>query len=254
MLVQAASGLEKLMAGTKPGVLKDSTVAQISAAIYYQSQVVSKLSTNKGFVNMFQQVIFDQINKDFGEYVDAQARTKPKSLHHVYEWKKTGDSGSRLFKLKKTKADGLSFKISSDFLVSKTFASTSGNRRHVFKQKAAVMEAGMPLKIAPRFSERLVFEVNGYTVYMPKGAPVTVKSPGGASVRNQYHLKYSLFFSGQLVNQSIKKSGFQKIFNSSLSRALKLPSDIRKVKYSFSPNTVRSQADYAINAAFGGAV
>jgi hypothetical protein len=51
---------------------------------------------------------------------------------------------------------------------------------------------------------------------------------------------------------SIKKSGFQQIFNSSLTKAMKVPGDVRKVKYSFSPNALRTQADSAVELAFGG--
>jgi hypothetical protein len=39
-----------------------------------------------------------------------------------------------------------------------------------------------------------------------------------------------------------------------MTKALNLPGDIRKVKYSFSPNTVNMQAETALVAAFGGAV
>ena len=62
------------------------------------------------------------------------------------------------------------------------------------------------------------------------------------------------FFTGNLVNLSIKNSKFQQVFNSSMTKALKLPADIRKGKYSFSPNTVNMQAETALAAAFGGAV
>jgi hypothetical protein len=87
---------------------------------------------------------------------------------------------------------------------------------------------------------------------MPKGAAVTVKRPGGAKARNQFNLAYSQFFSGNLVNESIKRSGFQRIFNQASDKALKIPTNIRKVQYSFSPNTIRSQADSAVAQAFGG--
>ena len=66
LLVQAASGLEKLMVGSGNGVLKDSTVAQISAAIYYQANVLSQVTTNNGFEALFAKTLFNQINKDFG--------------------------------------------------------------------------------------------------------------------------------------------------------------------------------------------
>ena len=255
LLVTAASGLQKGMAGTRGTVLKDSTVAQISAAVYYQAQVVSKITTNKQFQAKFQSVIFKQLDQDFGLYLDSQARMNPKSLHHMYEWKRTGNAGSRLFKLNAMEATGLSFKISSVFLPSKSSVPNNfSKKRHVFTNKASIMEAGMPLTISPRSAERLVFETSTGVVYMPKGASVTVTKPGGGKATGRFQIAYARFFTGNLVNLSIKKSGFQQLFNSSLTKAMKLPSDVRKVKYSFTPNTLNMQAESAIAAAFGGAL
>jgi hypothetical protein len=89
---------------------------------------------------------------------------------------------------------------------------------------------------------------------MPKGASVTVKRPGGSAARNQFTLAHSRFFSGNLINDSIKRSGFQRLFNSSITKALGVPSNIKRVQYSFSANTIRSQADAALTLAFGGAM
>lgn len=255
-LLQAASGLERLMYGAeKNPLLKDSTVAQISAALYYQANVVAKITNSKKFKDEFKKIIFTQIEKDFGAHIDAQARTKPKSFHHVYEWKKTGTKTGRLFKLTSIVGNDISFKIKYEFIPSKTMVpAPEGIRRHVFINKAAVMEAGMPLKIAPRHSKRLVFESNGITVFMPIGASVTVQRPGGPSVKNQFSLHYSRFFSGQLVNNSIKRSGFQRIFNSAMMKSMKLPSSIKKIQYSFSPNTIRTMADSAVASSFGGVI
>jgi len=253
LLVQVSSGLERMMYANQSGPLKDSTVAQISAFVYYEAAVISKLTTNKQFQNAFTKVMFDQINLDFGNYIDALARSRPKSLHHVYEWKKTGNKAARLFKLNKLSAEGLSFRIDYDLLPSTSMVpSANGKRRHVFANKASIMEAGKPLVIRPKNSERLVFEADGETVFMPKGMPVTVKRPGGSGARNQFTLAHSRFFSGRLVNESIKRSGFQKIFNSSMTKALRVPSNIKKVQYSFSANAIRSQADAALTASFGG--
>jgi len=252
-LVAAASGLEPLMMGTKNKHLKDSLVAQISASVYYKATVMSKLTSNKNFQNKFSTVIFNQIEKDFGEYIDAKARTTPLALHHVYEWKKAGDKEARLFELNKLPQDGLSFQLTYNFKLSKSMVPTKkGKHTHVFANKASVMESGVPVVIAPRSSERIVFEVSGDTVFMPKGASVTVSKPGGVRVKDSFKVAYKYFFTGDLVNQSIKRSGFQRLFNSSISKALGLPSDIRRVRYSFSPNSVRSQADFALSSAFGG--
>ena len=45
-------------------------------------------------------MLFKQIDKDFGQYIDALSRTKPKAFHHVYEWGKAGKPAARLFKLR----------------------------------------------------------------------------------------------------------------------------------------------------------
>ena len=256
MLLNAASGLERLMYNKDPNpIIKDSNVAQISAILYYQANVLAKLEKSKKFKNQFRKIIFTQIEKDFGLYIDAQARSKPKSFHHVYEWKKSGNKNARLFKLTSMDSQGISFKIDFEFIPSKSLVpSSNSRRRHTFAMKASVMEAGMPLKIAPRHSERLVFEVDGNTVFMPKGASVTVQRPGGPSVKNQFKLQYSRWFSSDLVNQSIKRSGFQKVFSSEMLKALKIPTPIKTVKYAFSPNSIKTMADAALESSFGGSI
>ena len=245
------------MAGSAPGVLRDSTVAQISAFLYYEASVLSKLTTNAEFKNLFKTTIFNQIEKDFGEYVDAQARSKPRSLHHVYEWGKVGVPSSRLFKLSKQDTEGLSFKVNYDFNISKSSVPSKNKKqkkKYIFANKALVMETGMPVVIRPRSAERLVFELDGETVFMPKGTSVTVKRPGGAQATNQFSLSYGRFFGGQLVNSSIKSSGLQRIFNSKMTKALDVPMNIKKVQYSFSPGKIRTQADASLQSAFGGSL
>jgi len=252
LAIKAASGLVSLMAN-KPasGAIKDSTVAQISAALFYKTNVMAKLASNSEFQSAFRNVIFDQLEVDFGDYIDAKSRTSPKSFHHVYEWGRIGDDEARLFKLKKLPSDGLSLKVNYELTDSKSFVpSENSNNRHVFVRKAEIMEEGKTVVIAPRFSERLVFDVSGYTVFMPKGQSVTVRKPGGAATKNSFFSAYRYFFTGQLVNMSIKKSGFQRLFNSSISRALGVPSQIKTVKYSFSPNQLANEAEAATSAAF----
>lgn len=251
LLIQASSGLQKLMTGSKNSLIKDSLVAQISAYAYYNSEIMSGLMSHTGFKKQFNNTIFKQIEEDFGNYVDAKARSSQRSLHHVYEWNRNGDKEARLFKINKTDKEQISFTISYKFLPSKSFAKNEGKRKHVFINKAAVMEQGLLLKIFPKYAERLVFEVNGYKVFMPKGKSVTVNRPGGAGVKNSFVMTYSHFFKGNLVNESIKRSGFQNIFRSSMAKALALPSDIKVVKYSFKPNTIRAQAQMSLSSAFG---
>ena len=245
-----------MVGASDAGVIKDSNVAQISAFLYYQANVAAKLTSNKAFQRLFKTKIFSQIDKDFGLFIDSQARTKPKSLHHVYEWNKTGQTTSRLFKLNRIDSIGLSFKINYDLKLSKSSVPTKNRKqksRYVFANKAAVMEKGMPITIRPKSAERLVFEIDGEAVFMPKGKSVTVRSPGGIASTNQFDLAYSRYFSGPMVSHSIKASGFQNIFGSKFEKAMRVPSSISKVRYSFSPGTIRLQADAALTEQFGGA-
>ena len=252
LAIKAASGLVNLMS-SKPvsGAIKDSTVAQISAALFYKTNVMAKLASNAVFQEAFRNTIFNQLEQDFGDYVDAKARTSPKSFHHVYEWGRAGEKGARLFKLNKLPVDGLSLKVNYELADSRSFVpSENSNNKHVFIKKASVMEEGKTVVIAPRFSERLVFNINGYTVFMPKGDSVTVRKPGGAATKNSFLSAYKYFFTGQLVNMSIKKSGFQRLFNSSISKALGVPPQVKTVRYSFSPNQLANEAEAATMAAF----
>ena len=125
--------------------------------------------------------------------------------------------------------------------------------RYVFANKAAVMEKGMPITIRPKSAERLVFEIDGEVVFMPKGKSVTVRSPGGRASTNQFNLAYSRYFSGPMVSNSIKASGFQNLFGYKFEKAMRVPSSITKVRYSFNPGTIRLQADAALTEQFGGA-
>jgi len=214
MLVQAASGLERLMVGNRNNaLLKDSTVAQISAYMYYNAQVISKLTTNKAFQSKFSSVIFAQIDKDFGEYIDALARTRPKSLHHVYEWKKVGNKTARLFKLNLLSQEGLSFKVGYQFTPSKSFvpASKYSRRRHVFANKAEIMENGIPVTIVPKKSSVLAFEQDGETIFT-KG-PINVDNPGGPAVQNGFQNTVNLFFSRYFTQAFLRTSGLYDYFN-----------------------------------------
>ena len=258
-LLSTASGLEKPMSGIPSGMIHDTSVAQISAFLYYQANVIGKLTSNREFQNLFKTTIFNQINKDFGEFIDSSARVKPTALHHVYEWNKVGQENSRLFKLNKIdeSVNGFSFKIGYDFSLSKTsvpLKNKKQKKKYIFANKASVMEAGMPIIIRPSSAERLVFELNGTTIFMPKGTSVTVKSPGGKASSNQFRLHYGKYFGGQMVNHSIKSSGLQNIFNSRLNQALKTPLGIKKMQYSFTPGKIRLEADYELKKAFGGAL
>lgn len=254
MLLQSASGLEKLMVNKPGNIVQDTTVAQISSVLYYKAQVVANLESNKQFKEKFKKIVFTQINKDFGNYIDAQARSKPKSLHHVYEWNKVGYPEARLFTLKQKESSGISFKIEYNFSKSKTAVPKRYKKKYIFANKAQIMETGTPVIISPKNGNRIVFEGHSGTVFMPAGKSVVVRFPGGKQVRTSFQSQYKRWFSGNLVSESIKNSGFFTAFQGAFKKALMSPAELKQFRYSFSPSTVRNEAVASLTKEFGGAL
>lgn len=136
------------------------------------------------------------------EYVDANARVNPQSLHHVYEWYQSGSPAARLFDISCTVyGGGLSFK--STFSQSRTVSNGSSVP---FYNKASIMESGIPITITPKKSTVLVFDDNGETVFT-KG-PVSIENPGGSSVQGSFQRVIDSFFQNYLSQSYLASSGF----------------------------------------------
>jgi hypothetical protein len=87
------------------------------------------------------------------QYVDIEARSNPKALHHIYEWNQTGSPSARLFDLRYT-VSNLGLSINSSFRQSRT---VSENMTVPFYNKAKIMENGVPVTIAPTKAKVLKF-------------------------------------------------------------------------------------------------
>jgi hypothetical protein len=113
------------------------------------------------------------------QYVDAQARSNPYALHHIYEWNKTGSPNARLFDLNYT-VSNLGLSISGTFKQSKTLKEGS---TVPFYNKARIMEQGIPVTIVPK-KRVLAFTIDNEEVFTSND--VTVTSPGGTEVRGSF--------------------------------------------------------------------
>lgn len=141
------------------------------------------------------------------QYVDAEARSNPKALHHIYEWYQTGNPNARLYDFTYTVSNlGLSFK--SNFRQSSTIA----NNSYVpFYDKARMMEDGSPITISPKKSNKLVFEVNGETIFTSND--VTVENPGGDYVAGSFERIVDEFFNMYFRQSFIRSSGLYSYIN-----------------------------------------
>jgi hypothetical protein len=135
------------------------------------------------------------------KYIDSEARSNPKALHHVYEWYQTGSPQARLYDFDYTVSNiGLSFK--STFSQSKSLANNSSVP---FYNKAKVMEEGIPVTIRPKKANKLAFEVDGEMVFT--SSEVTVENPGGQYVDGSFEKITDQFFNFYFKQSFLRSSG-----------------------------------------------
>lgn len=149
-----------------------------------------------------------------GQYIDSSARVNPDSLHHVYEWYRTGSADARLFDIDYVVA-GNSLSMGATLRQSTTMSKGSNVP---FRNKAYVMENGISVKISPKNSPVLAFEDNEEKVFTRKS--VLVDNPGGSMVEEGFESVFKEFFV-KYLSQSI-------IFSSGIAYNLKNPIDFSK--------------------------
>ena len=151
--------------------------------------IVWGLASRTGQGNI-QKTIERSVTRKFLPFVNALARSNKESMHHLYEWNKTGVTSARLFDLKIPSASRgkTNFSMVVDFRPSKSLVplteaqmtpGPSGKTvttRHVFYNKAMVMEYGQTVTIRPKGSRAMAFDNPnqfGEGLYFTK-APVVV--------------------------------------------------------------------------------
>jgi hypothetical protein len=171
---------------------------------------------NRGKV-VFLQKLGVQTVELLKEYIDSNARVNPDALHHVYEWYQTGRPSARLFEINYTVSNlGLSFV--SGFKQSSTIKQGS---RTPFYDKAKIMENGMSVKIKPKTSQVLAFEVDGQEVFTKN--EVTVDNPGGSQVVGSFEKVFDSFFTQYFTQAFLRSSGLFDFFENPIVYKRDLP-------------------------------
>jgi hypothetical protein len=143
----------------------------------------------------------DGVIKVLQMYIDSEARTNPQSLHHVYEWYKTGSPSARLFDIHQSvNRGGVSFYAT--FTQSQTLSYESNEP---FLDKARVMEKGKTLRIRPKNATVLSFNIDGEQIFTKK--EVTVDNPGGDYVEGSFKDVMDEFFSSYFTQSFLRSSG-----------------------------------------------
>jgi hypothetical protein len=174
----------------------------------FTAQMNNIVNYSFGFLEGVQKgkkIFLDKLGKSvieaLAQYVDVQARSNPKALHHVYEWNQTGSPTSRLFNLNYT-VSNLGLSLNSTFRQSRT---VSENMTVPFYNKAKIMEDGSPVVIAPTRAQTLRFSGPNGDIFTKK--PIKVDSPGGEDVAGSFESTVDIFISRYFKQSFLRASG-----------------------------------------------
>ena len=216
--------------------IETNVTEAVSGVLYYELMTFWYAGVDPAAMRKYNDKIFNNVNKNFNKYMDQRARALPTKYHHVYEWNMIGRPGGRLWKLRKRNSGNASMEIRYDFLTSKVRApihpllakaGPTGKRvtkSTIFKNKAYVMEEGIPVTIRPKNGKYLAIpNIYGFDPTTRRGdviftqGPVVVKQPGGPGVKYSFAKTFSGYFSSGLAVKDLQNS-----------RALDTPARITK--------------------------
>jgi hypothetical protein len=169
------------------------------------------------------QVAFEITGNSFVKAVDRYAVRNAKSMHHIYEWGQMGNPAARLFEIKRSPIINGRTAISSNFKISKTpvpidpsllIPGKTGKyvtSKNIFKNKAAVMEAGLPISYTAQ--KMLAFAGKQGNVFLRPGTIVNIKNPGGIATKNAFS-KFMLEWYNLNIESIMQESGiYERIAN-----------------------------------------
>lgn len=194
---------------------------EFNAQVKKVTSAISDLPNAQNVSNM-SRAVASIAAQEFVKSLNREARSIPKTYHHLYEWNKTGVDSQRLFRVKRVSSGNRS-SVEINLKPSRTQVplakqlttpgktNKSVTRRSVFKNKAEVMERkrGTKAWVAQR---NIVFLGNGSLIFKKKGFKMRgVRSPGGPATT--YALRnYAKRWQGGMAIGAVDKSRiFKKI-------------------------------------------
>lgn len=160
--------------------------------------------------------IFTVSGKSFIKALNLEAKGNPMRYHHIYEWNQVGSQTGRLFFIyKQSSLDG-KLTIKPGFIKSKTKVPVSPElltpgktgksvaSRHVFRDKASIMENGTPIIF--RTSKNTPMPIGGQIKFVAANTVIRNYNPGGRQVKGSFEKYFNYWFQNK-VNAVINSSG-----------------------------------------------
>lgn len=180
---------------------------------------------------------------DFTKRINSKAMGNKKTYHHLYEWKNVGVLSEKLFRIDRTSVAGGNLQIQSRFLKSerkvpvhptlKRRNPKTGKRveeRHIFWNKAQVMEYKLPIKPYAAFDAQAlaIHKLNvrkknpKHILFIRPPRTSAPKNPGGKFTTQAFTKFYKEYFSKATnINNAISSSGYIKSLEKAIARSFR---------------------------------
>lgn len=208
---------------------------QIMSALYYEMYVADE-TLRGAAMNSWMEGAFKRVSDDFGDWLDHRATANPSELKHVYSWGGVGNPSQRLFQLSRGPVVDQTFKLSYKFLPERKLTPIDPRllipnpitgkvvtKTYVFRQKAKIMESGLPVVVRPRGSNWLAVPVaggkfrgrtnsrgldeRGVGIAFSRG-PLIIRDVGGKQATGGFGRNFKVYFTSGLATKRLKASGY----------------------------------------------
>lgn len=186
--------------------------------------------------------VFTVGSKAFKKAMDIEAKANPKAFHHIYEWNQTGMAMGRLFYLYKQDSTNGTLIIKTIFAKSKNKVPVDPKllqpgktgrsiaSRHVFANKAEVMESGKP--IIYRASKNIPIPDSDGVRFIAAGTLIKNPYPGGKEVKGSFEKFFNYWFNTK-IDAIVQSSGILKSIDNETAKVLNMkgagPNQVRDV-------------------------
>jgi hypothetical protein len=189
----------------------------------------AKELSSKAVLEELASAVFTMSGKAFIKAMNLEAKSSPKKYHHIYEWKQVGSNTARLFFIYKQSSAGGKLIIKPGFIQSKTKVPvapellTPGRTgksvasRHVFRDKASIMEKGTPVIF--RTSKPTPMPDGGQIKFVAANTVIRNYNPGGKEVKGSFEKYFNYWFQTK-VNSVVNSSGILGAIDSELAKVL----------------------------------
>lgn len=187
--------------------LNKADILNIQSQLNLKIEGIKELSSPK-ILEELANAVFTISANAFVKAMGIEAKGNSKAYHHIYEWNKLGSASGRLFFLyRESNANG-SLVIKPGFIKSKTAVPISPEllspgktgkfvaSRHIFRDKASVMESGRP--IIYRASKAIPMADNGQIRFIAAGTIIKNYNPGGKQVKGSFEKFYNYWFTSKV--------------------------------------------------------